>query len=90
MQSTDGPILDMTPTGDFTWQGSTKPSFGAIVVRLAIFTVLLGFGALVFWLAVFTVPILILAGLAIYAYVRFKMSRGGLRFRPVVVRTARQ
>ncbi|HEX7389191.1 MAG TPA: hypothetical protein VF286_03705 [Acidiphilium sp.] len=84
----NGPVIDMTLNGDFRQR--PKPSFGAIVLRLAAFALFLGFAALAFWLTVFAMPLLIVAGLICYGVFRVQMARRGLRFRPVFVRTTRR
>lgn len=78
MQTSHGPIIDMTTDGDFSPSGPPPVSFGTVILRLIAFTILLGIGALAFWLALFTLPVLIIGGLALYAYVRFRLKRGGL------------
>ncbi len=68
----------MTPSGQFAHEPIAGPTLGVILARVLVFTVALGFAALAFWLAVFTVPVLIVIGLGVYGYVRFKTARGGL------------
>jgi hypothetical protein len=80
MKMTNGPIIDMTPAGNFADRPVQGPNLGVILARVLVFSVALGFAALAFWLAVFTVPVLIVLGFVGYLYVRFKTSRGGLRF----------
>jgi fatty acid desaturase len=80
MKTTNGPIIDMTPSGHFAQEPITGPTLGVILARVLVFTIALGFAALAFWLAVFTVPILIVIGLVGYGYFRFKTARGGFSF----------
>jgi hypothetical protein len=77
MKTTNGPIIDMTPSGHFAHEPIAGPTLGVILARVLVFTIALGFAALAFWLAVFTVPVLLVIGLAGYAYLRFKIARGG-------------
>ncbi|OYV66764.1 MAG: hypothetical protein B7Z59_11900 [Acidiphilium sp. 37-67-22] len=71
-----GPTIDMTVSGDFRDLPTRKPSLVAIAARLLMFGIALGFVAMLFWLAVFTLPVLLLAGAAIYLYARFAPNRG--------------
>ncbi|MBW4037097.1 MAG: hypothetical protein HIU90_16660 [Proteobacteria bacterium] len=86
MKMTNGPIIDMTPSGHFAQEPITGPTLGVILARVLVFTIALGFAALAFWLAVFTVPILIVIGLVGYGYFRFKMARGGFTFGHTMMR----
>ncbi|MDD2861346.1 MAG: hypothetical protein PHI71_09830 [Acidiphilium sp.] len=85
MKTTSGPIIDMTPSGEFAREPIAGPTLGVIFARVVAFAILLGFAAIAFWLAIFTIPLLIIAGLGGYAYLRFKMRRHGVHFRPIVV-----
>jgi len=90
MKTSDGPIIDMTPTGGFVNEPIAGPTLGVIIARVIAFALVLGIAAIAFWLAVFTIPVLIVLGLVGYGYLRFRMARHGVRFRSVVVRPARR
>ena len=94
MNSDTGPILDMTPNGefirardresrarDYSRRGYQAPkvSFGLIFARLVGFVALIGVGLLAFWFAVFTLPFVFLCGVVLYGIYRYQLSRLGLR-----------
>lgn len=80
MKDSEGPIIDMTPSGQFAQEPITAPALGTIVLRVLLFTIALGFAALAFWVALFTVPILMILGLVGYGWFRFNAARGHFRF----------
>jgi len=65
MKKDEGPVIDMTPEGEFVDSPQPKPDIGMFVVRLAIFGLVLGTVALMFWMAVLVIPLLLLGGLGI-------------------------
>jgi hypothetical protein len=73
MANANGPILDMTPDGAFI--EPAKPKLGTILARLAAFAVLLVVAAITFWMALFIVPVMIILGLAAYAFSRSQIRR---------------
>jgi hypothetical protein len=73
MANTNGPIIDMTPDGDFITP--PKPTMGTILARLAAFAVLLVVAAVAFWMALFIVPVMIILGIAAYALSRNQARR---------------
>ncbi len=73
MANANGPIIDMTPEGDFITP--PKPGFGTIIARLAAFAVLLVVAAVAFWMALFIVPVMIILGIAAYALSRNQVRR---------------
>lgn len=97
MERDDGPILDMTPEGEFTrardygargrrYYHTVTPSASSlalIIVRLIGIVALIAVGVLAFWFAIFTLPFVFLCGVIIYGLYRFQASRAGKRYRPV-------
>jgi len=73
MANANGPILDMTPDGEFIIP--PKPTLGTILARLAAFAVLLVVAAVAFWMALFIVPVMIILGIAAYALSRNQIRR---------------
>ncbi len=73
MANANGPIIDMTPDGDFITP--PKPTLGSIFARLAAFAVLLVVAAVAFWMALFIVPVMIILGIAAYALSRNQVRR---------------
>ncbi len=65
MKKDEGPVIDMTPEGEFVDSPQPKADIGMFVVRLAIFGLVLGAVALMFWMAVLVIPLLLLGGLGI-------------------------
>ncbi len=73
MVNRNGPVIDMTPDGNFVQP--PKPTLGVIAARLIAFAALLVVAAVAFWMALFIVPILIILGIAAYALSRAQMNR---------------
>lgn len=73
MSEQNGPIIDMTPEGDFV--KPPKPDYLTILARLVAFGVLLLVAAVAFWMAIFIVPVLIILGIAGYALSRTQIRR---------------
>lgn len=61
MEDSKGPVIDMTPDGQFVTP--PKPSFLTYLLRLALFGVALAIVAALFWTFLLVLPLLILAGL---------------------------
>ncbi|HTQ71510.1 MAG TPA: hypothetical protein VMH92_08465 [Acidocella sp.] len=75
MANENGPVLDMTPDGQFVQP--PKPSLAQILLRLAAFGLALCIGAVLVWTAFLMIPILLVLGFAGYLFVRGQ--RGGWR-----------
>jgi uncharacterized membrane protein len=75
MANSNGPIIEMTRTGEFI--DTPKPGFGAILARVAAFGVLLLVAAIAFWAALFIIPVLLVLGVVGYFVARQQMKRGG-------------
>jgi uncharacterized membrane protein len=73
MTRQNGPVIDMTPDGNFV--EPSKPTLGTIIARLVAFAVLLMIAAVAFWMALFIVPVLIILGIAFYAMNRAQIRR---------------
>ena len=73
MEPLNGPVLDMTPDGTFI--EPPKPTLGAILVRLAIFAVVLCIGAVMFWTTLIMLPFLLLLGVIGYFAARSRFRR---------------
>jgi hypothetical protein len=73
MANANGPIIDMTPDGEFITP--PKTTLGTILARLAAFAVLLVVAAVAFWMALFIVPVMIILGIAAYALSRNQVRR---------------
>lgn len=73
MANANGPILNMTPDGAFI--EPAKPKLGIILARLAAFAVLLVVAAMTFWMALFIIPVMIILGIAAYAFSRSQVRR---------------
>ena len=73
MENANGPIIDMTRSGDFI--DAPKPGLGAIVTRVAVFGALLLVAAVAFWAALFIVPVLLLLGVVGFFVVRQQIKR---------------
>lgn len=69
----NGPVIDMTPEGDFI--EPSKPTLGTIIARIIAFGLLLVIAAMAFWMALFIVPVLIILGIAGYAMTRAQIRR---------------
>jgi uncharacterized BrkB/YihY/UPF0761 family membrane protein len=76
MTNPNGPIIDMTRSGDFVQPA--RPGFGTIVARLAALGVLLLVAALAFWAALFIVPVLLVLGVIGYFVFRQQVKRGNV------------
>jgi hypothetical protein len=75
MANQHGPVIDMTPDGDFIDQ--PQPSLGTILARLAAFGIVLALGAVVFWTFLFMLPVLLILGVAGYFFARGQIRRSG-------------
>lgn len=73
MTNKDGPVIDMTPQGEFI--DPPKPSIGTYLLRLALFGVVLAMVAAVFWTLILVLPLLILAGVVGYFLFRPHVTR---------------
>jgi hypothetical protein len=73
MANSNGPVIDMTPDGNFI--DPSKPTLGTILARLIAFGVLLVIAAVAFWMALFIIPVLIILGVAGYAFTRMQIRR---------------
>jgi uncharacterized membrane protein len=73
MASSQGPIIDMTPDGDFVTP--PKPTIGTILLRLAAFGVFLCIAALAFWTILFMIPVLLVLGVVGYFVARSQLRR---------------
>ncbi len=75
MAKENGPVLDMTPDGNFI--EPPKPSFTQILMRLAAFGLALCIAAVVVWTAFIMIPVMLLLGFVGYLFMRGQ--RGGWR-----------
>jgi hypothetical protein len=73
MANTNGPVIDMTPDGNFI--EPSKPTLGVILARIIAFGMLLVIAAVAFWMALFIIPVLIILGVAGYAFARMQVRR---------------
>jgi hypothetical protein len=73
MANSNGPVIDMTPDGDFI--EPSKPTLGTILARIIAFGMLLVIAAVAFWMALFIIPVLIILGVAGYAFARMQVRR---------------
>jgi hypothetical protein len=73
MANSDGPVLDMTPDGHFV--EPPKPTLGTIFARIIAFGILLVVAAVAFWTALFIIPVMIILGVAGYAFARMQVRR---------------
>ncbi len=73
MAKFNGPVIDMTPDGDFI--EPSKPTLGTILARIIAFGMLLVIAAVAFWMALFIIPVLIILGVAGYAFARMQVRR---------------
>ena len=64
MKKDEGPVIDMTPEGEFVDQ--PKTGFGVFLIRLAIFGLAVGAVALMFWTMLLALPILFVLGIIGY------------------------
>lgn len=74
MEQETGPIIDMTPEGQFV--DPPKPSLLQIGLRLLAFGVALCVGAALVWTAFILIPIFLVLGVAGYWLVRSQRGRG--------------
>ncbi|GAN81501.1 hypothetical protein [Acidocella aminolytica] len=68
MAKENGPVLDMTPDGQFV--EPSKPSLTQILLRLVAFGLALCVGAVMIWTAFIIIPILLVLGFAGYLFMR--------------------
>ncbi len=73
MGNFNGPVIDMTPDGNFV--EPPKPTLGTILARIIAFGILLVVAAVAFWTALFIIPVLIILGVAGYAFARMQVRR---------------
>jgi uncharacterized membrane protein len=73
MRKQNGPVIDMTPDGNFVQPA--QPTLGTIVARLVGFAVLLVIAAVAFWMAMFIIPIVIILAIAGFALTRPQIRR---------------
>jgi hypothetical protein len=66
MEKDEGPVIDMTPEGEFVDPPPVKTGIGAFLVRLVIFGLMVGAVGLMFWTALLVLPLLLLAGVVGY------------------------
>ena len=74
MATENGPVLDMTPDGQFVERH--KPSLTQILLRLAVFGMALCVGAALLWTAFIMIPILLVLGFAGYVFARTQRRNG--------------
>ncbi len=73
MKPLNGPVLDMAPDGTFI--EPHRPSLGMILVRLAVFALVLCIGAVMFWTTLILLPFLLLLGVIGYFVARSRLIR---------------
>ena len=73
MANFNGPVIDMTLDGNFV--EPPKPTLGTILARIIAFGILLVVAAVAFWTALFIIPVLIILGVAGYAFARMQVRR---------------
>ena len=73
MEHSDGPVLDMAPDGTFI--EPNKPTLGMILVRLAVFAVLLCIGAVMFSATLLLLPFFLILGVIGYFMLRGRVFR---------------
>ena len=66
MKNDEGPVIDMTPEGEFIDPPPAKSGVGVFLVRLAIFGLMVGAVGLMFWTMLLALPLLLLAGMVGY------------------------
>lgn len=66
MENDEGPVIDMTPEGEFVDLPPAKTGVGAFLIRLAVFGLVVGAIGLMFWTALLALPLLLLAGMVGY------------------------
>jgi len=72
MEHSQGPVIDMTPDGQFI--EPPKPSILTYLLRLALFGVALAAVVALFWTIILVLPLLILAGVIGYFVVKPKIT----------------
>lgn len=72
MENANGPVIDMTPDGQFI--EPPKPSILTYVLRLALFGVTLAIVAALFWTIILVLPLLLLAGIIGYFALRSRIQ----------------
>ena len=72
MEHANGPVIDMTPDGQFI--EPPKPTFLTYVLRLALFGVALAAIAAFFWTLILVLPLLLLAGVIGYFVLRQRVE----------------
>jgi hypothetical protein len=77
MEHSNGPVIDMTPDGQFI--EPPKPSIFTYLLRLALFAVALAAVVALFWTVLLVLPLLFLAGIV-----------GFFLFRPQIIRVQRR
>lgn len=77
MKNDEGPVIDMTPEGEFVEPPKPKAGVGMFVVRLAVFGLVLCAIGVAFWAAVLLLPVLMLLGVVGYFTLRSRISRPG-------------
>ena len=75
MKNDEGPVIDMTPEGEFIDPPAPKADIGMLVVRLVVFGLVLGVIGLMFWTVLLALPLLLLVGVVGYFAVRLPMFR---------------
>jgi hypothetical protein len=78
MEHSNGPVIDMTPDGQFI--EPSKPSIFTYLLRLALFGVALAAVAALFWMMLLVLPLLILAGVIGFFLFRPRIIRVPPRF----------
>jgi uncharacterized membrane protein YphA (DoxX/SURF4 family) len=72
MKRDTGPIIDMQPDGSFT--PTPKPGLGTVMLRLVMVGVVLVIGISLLWAALVSAAVMVLGGLALYGFWRFRQS----------------
>ncbi|GAA5264471.1 hypothetical protein ACOSOMT5_P0894 [Acidiphilium sp. MT5] len=72
MKREPGPIIDMQPDGSFA--PAPKPGLGTVLLRIAIVGVVLVVGISLLWAALVSAAVMVLGGLALYGFWRFRQS----------------
>lgn len=78
MKNSNGPVIDMTPEGNFI--EPPKPSILTYLLRLALFGVALAMVAALFWTFLLVLPLFILAALIAGLLFRAQLRRSVRRF----------
>ncbi len=65
MKNDEGPVIDMTPEGEFIDPPAQKADSGMFMVRVVIFGLVIVAVGLMFWMAVLVIPLLLLGGLGV-------------------------